>query len=107
MSPSVQNALDKFAPFVPQIDKSSSILERELSDTKGFPSCYLFKNFWIELSPTTEKFHSEAIDTQHSWEALIHSQTQSKTVIAIGSYSTRLEAALKAERLILKWEKPS
>lgn len=99
-----EETLGQIKQFDSDSKKGVSILQRELSDTNRFPSCYLFKDFWIELSLSTDRSYLKTASKHLLWEALIHSRSQTKTVIAIGSYPTRLEAALKAEQIILRWE---
>lgn len=108
MYPATQDRLKKSSEiltFQVNSNEGNSILEQGISDTQGFPSCYIFKNYWIELSPIRFQYNPNRTNQQKLWEALIHSRNQSKTVIAAGSYSTRLEAALKAEEMITRWQK--
>lgn len=104
-----QDGLDDYQQLLnsePNSNEGTSILEQELSDSSGFPSCYLFKDFWIELNPIRDQ-NRLSQNNKKTWEALIHSNSYSQTVIAVGVYSTRLEAALKAEQIIQKWSSKS
>lgn len=83
-----------------------SILHQKLSDSQGFVFCYLFKNFWIELSPCRKLNYSDIASHKIRWEAFIHNcanNNGNRTAFALGSYTTRLEAAMKAEKVIVEW----
>lgn len=94
---------------LPDLDLGSntgaSIVTQELSNSIEMPICYSFRSFWIELtSMSCEKYDSRTDSKNIVWRALVHYGTGSKTVIALGSYTSRLEAAVKTEQIISKWQ---
>lgn len=82
----------------------ASIISENLSNDTNLPICYLFKNFWIELITVDDKYYQPTTIKNKVWQVLIHSSSENKTVIALGSYSSLLEAVLKTEQVISKWK---
>lgn len=78
---------------------------QELPDApQGTLSCYFFRGRLIELNCISEIKDANLSSQNQLWQAFIHSGTSYQTVLAVGIYPNRIEAALKAEQLIRKWE---
>lgn len=73
----------------------------EFNRVSQFPRNYNYKEFQIEIKPKTQVYGSQSESEKALWESLIH--FPNKTVVAVGSYLTQLEAALMAEKTINRW----
>lgn len=81
-----------------------SILQQPLDDSQGLPSYYLFEGCWIELNFIPKKCNLKKDGSNQLWQAFIYFSTSNKTAVEVGTYSNRIQAALKAEQLIKRWK---
>lgn len=96
----VRTKLDELIKLGLSKKEAISICDREFIVNNNYPLCYTYKGYRVEICTHTSPYRDTDSD-QTLWESNIH--CPDTMIITVGAYSTKLEAAMMAEKTIKQW----